>query len=156
MDIEALHQAIILALPKDPSSVIGLELAKDPSNERWSSRGSDGLLRLDNRIYVPNHSDLRLQVLCYFHDHPLSGHFGQNRTLEAVCCQYTWPKVRDFVRDYVTSCTTCGCNKPRRHQPYGLLKPLPVLVRPWDSISMDFIEQLPMSNGYTAILVVMD
>ncbi|GAW10029.1 retrotransposon nucleocapsid protein [Lentinula edodes] len=30
MDIEALHQAIILALPKDPSSVVGLELAKDP------------------------------------------------------------------------------------------------------------------------------
>ncbi|KAF8831748.1 hypothetical protein HHX47_DHR1001045 [Lentinula edodes] len=155
MDIEALHQAIILALPADPSSVVGLELAKDPSNERWSL-GSDKLLRLDDRIYVPNHGDLRLQVLRYFHDHPLSGHFGQNRTLEAVRRQYTWPKVRDFVRDYVTSCTICGRNKPRRHRPYGLLKPLPVPVRPWHSISMDFIEQLPMSNGFTAILVVVD
>ncbi|KAF8825021.1 hypothetical protein HHX47_DHR7000368 [Lentinula edodes] len=151
MDIKALHQAIILALPKDPSSIVGLELAKDPSNERWSL-GSNGLLRLD----VPNHGNLCLQVLRYFHDHLLSGHFGQNQTLEAVCRQYTWPKVRDFVCDYITSCTTCGRNKPQRHRPYGLLKPLPVPVRPWDSISMDFIEQLPMSNGYTAILVVVD
>ncbi|KAF8823414.1 hypothetical protein HHX47_DHR10000202 [Lentinula edodes] len=155
MDIEALHHAIILTLLKDPSSVIGLELAKDPSNECWSL-GSDGLLCLDDRIYVPNHGNLRLQVLRYFYDHPLSGHFGQNQTLEAVCRQCTWPKVRDFIRDYVTSCTICGRNKPRRHWPYGLLKPLPVPVRPWDSISMDFIEQLPMSNSYTAILVVVD
>ncbi|KAJ3806907.1 hypothetical protein F5876DRAFT_80225 [Lentinula aff. lateritia] len=49
MDIEGLHQAIILALPADPSSVVGLELAKDPSNERWSL-GSDNLLRLDDPI----------------------------------------------------------------------------------------------------------
>src|SRR5438445_6356027 len=31
-----------------------------------------------------------------------------------------------------------------------------VPVRPWDSISMDLIEQLPSSAGYTAILVVVD
>ncbi len=40
--------------------------------------------------------------------------------------------------------------------PYSLLKPLPVPERLWDSISMDFIEHLPDSNGFTAILVVID
>jgi hypothetical protein len=33
---------------------------------------------------------------------------------------------------------------------------LPVADRPWDSIQMDFIEQLPESSGYTAILVIID
>ena len=47
-------------------------------------------------------------------------------------------------------------NKTPRHCPFGLLKPLPVPECPWDSISMDFIEQLPESEGFTAILVIID
>ncbi len=57
---------------------------------------------------------------------------------------------------YVKSCTVCSRNKTPRHHPYSLLKPLLVLERPWDSISMDFIEQLPDSNRFTAILVVIN
>lgn len=74
--------------------------------------------------------------------------------LESIHHQYTWPKIRTFVWDYVSSCTVCGRNKSRRHRPYTLLKLLLVLVWPWDSISMDFIEQLPDLEGYTAILVI--
>jgi len=43
-----------------------------------------------------------------------------------------------------------------RHRPYGLLRPLPVPEHPGHSISMDFIQQLPASNGFTNILVVID
>ncbi len=64
--------------------------------------------------------------------------------------------MREYIRHYVKSCTVCSRNKAPRHHPYGLLKPLPVLKRPWDSISMDFIEQLPDSNRFTAILVVIN
>ena len=46
--------------------------------------------------------------------------------------------------------------KVPRHKPFGLLKQLPIPEKPWNSISMDFIEQLPNSSGYTAILVVVD
>src|SRR6516164_687235 len=48
------------------------------------------------------------------------------------------------------------CAKPQHHQPYGLLKQLPVLECPWDSISMDFIEKLPSFSGYNTILVIVD
>jgi IS30 family transposase len=37
-----------------------------------------------------------------------------------------------------------------------LLKQLPIPEKPWNSISMDFIEQLPSSSGFTTILVVID
>jgi hypothetical protein len=37
-----------------------------------------------------------------------------------------------------------------------MLKTLEVASRPWDEISMDFIEPLPVSNGYDSILVVVD
>ena len=47
-------------------------------------------------------------------------------------------------------------SKSQRHHPYGLLKQLPIPERPWNSISMDFIEKLPMSDGSDMILVIID
>ena len=64
--------------------------------------------------------------------------------------------MREFIQHYCQSCTICGWNKSLRHHPYGLLKPLPIPGRPWDPISIDFIEQLPDSNSFTAILVVIN
>jgi len=152
MDVETLHNNILSTLPSDPIAQIHLS---DPPDSHWSTNEA-GFLHLDGRIYVPDLDGLRLQVLQYHHDHPLSGHFGQNRTLELIQRKYTWPGLRTFVKDYVQSCTSCARAKTPRHRPYGLLKQLPVPERPWNSISMDFIEQLPGSTGFTAILVVVD
>ncbi|KIN98770.1 hypothetical protein M404DRAFT_31093 [Pisolithus tinctorius Marx 270] len=151
-DVECLHSDIVSTLPSDPVSASHLPT---PTKPRWSL-GSDGLLRLDGRIFVADIDDLRLRVLRFKHDHPLAGHFGQNRTLELVCRDYVWPNLRSDVKEYVRSCTACGWSKTLRHCPYGLLKQLPVPERPWNSISMDFIEHLPNSDGYSAILMVVD
>ena len=45
-------------------------------------------------------------------------------------------------------------SKSQRRRPYGLLKQLPIPERPWNSISMDFIEKLRMSDGSNTILVI--
>src|SRR5258708_2100173 len=61
-----------------------------------------------------------------------------------------------MVKDYVASCATCTHAKSPRHKPYGKLKQLLIPSRPWSSISMDFIEQLPDSKGFSTILVIID
>jgi len=152
MDVETLHSDILSALPSDPIAQVHLT---DPPDSRWSTDEA-GFLQLDGCIYVPDLDDLCLWVLQYQHDHPLAGHFGQNQTLELIQREYTWPGLRTFVKDYVQSCTSCARAKTPRHRPYRLLKQLPVLEKPWNSISMDFIEQLPSSTSFTAILVVVD
>ena len=37
-----------------------------------------------------------------------------------------------------------------------MLQPLPIPERPWESVSMDFITGLPISEGYMNIMVVVD
>jgi hypothetical protein len=90
------------------------------------------------------------------HDHLLSEHLSQNKTLELVCCKYVWPRMRAFIKDYCNSCTICKRSKTLCHKPYGLLRQLPIPSQPWNSISMVFVEQLPPSLGFTAILVIID
>jgi len=43
-----------------------------------------------------------------------------------------------------------------RHTPYGLLQSNEAPDRPWKSLAMDFITDLPKSEGYDTILVVID
>ena len=116
----------------------------------------NGLLLLDNRIYVPSAGNLRTRVLQYNHDHILAGHFGQNKTLELVHCRYSWPSLHADVQQFCKSCVTCMWSKLQRHKPYGSLKQLPIPEWPWNSISMDFIEKLLSSSGFDTILVIVN
>ena len=60
------------------------------------------------------------------------------------------------VKKFVISCDICQKAKPRRHAPIGLLQPLPIPGRPFETVTMDFITELPESNGYNTILVIVD
>ena len=64
--------------------------------------------------------------------------------------------LQTFVADYVRTCDTCCRAKMPMHHPYGLLQPLPSQSKPWQSISMDFITDLPPSQGFDVILTVVD
>ena len=153
MDIKQLHSNIHSTLSTD--SIASIHLKSEKSNPQWSLN-SNGLLWRDNCIYVPDSKDLQLWVLHYKHNHLTTGHFEQNKTINLVQHEYTWPRLCNFVKDFCKSCTSCYHAKTPHHRPYGSLKQLPILEKPWNSISMDFIEQLPASSGYTAILVVID
>src|SRR5467141_3049932 len=59
-----------------------------------------------------------------------------------------------FITDYIHSCAVCCHSKALHHKPFGPHHFLPLRERPWDSISMDFIEGLPLSDGHDTILMV--
>ena len=61
------------------------------------------------------------------------------------------------VQEYVTHCQTGQVNKAERLKAGGLLHPLEIPNRKWESISMDFIVGLPTTNcGHDAIWIVVD
>ena len=84
MDQEKLESDILSTLPQDP-----LYIAHQKELQlRWSIT-SDDFLRHDNLVYIPNINDLQLHILCYKHDHILSGHPCQNKTIDLICRDYT-------------------------------------------------------------------
>jgi len=111
MDIEHLHADILANLSSD---LIAKAHLSDTSNPRWST-DETGYLCLNGHMYVPKANDLRLHVLRYKHDHPLSGHFSQNRTLELIHREYTWPGIHTYIKDYIKSCMTCARAKTPHH-----------------------------------------
>jgi hypothetical protein len=116
----------------------------------------NGLLYYREKIYVPDYEDTRTRVIRQHHDTPSAGHPGRTKTFELVSRHYCWKGMNSNVRQYVSNCRTCWRIKPRRDRHQGLLQPLPIPERSWQHISVDFITSLPLSNGYDAVLVIVD
>ncbi|QRW25867.1 Transposon Tf2-12 polyprotein [Rhizoctonia solani] len=64
--------------------------------------------------------------------------------------------MKKFVNSYVSHCETCIRSKPTNQAPVGLLKPLQIPEQPWEDIAYDTIVGLPVSEGFDAILTVID
>jgi hypothetical protein len=61
-----------------------------------------------------------------------------------------------YIEYFVRSCESCQYNKVPRHACYSLLSLLELAYASWQSISMDFIVDLPKSNGHTQIWVIVN
>ncbi|QRW18405.1 Retrotransposable element Tf2 protein [Rhizoctonia solani] len=120
----------------------------------WELR--EGLLWFQRKIFVPKDDTIRNLILESRHDALAAGHPGQARTLELVSRSYYWPSLKKFVNSYVSHCKTCIRSKPTNQLPVGLLKPLQIPERPWEDIAYDMIVGLPVSEGFDAILTVID
>ncbi|KAK8584247.1 hypothetical protein V6N12_068493 [Hibiscus sabdariffa] len=60
------------------------------------------------------------------------------------------------IEAYVKTCLVCQQDKIEMKKPAGLLQPLPIPERPWESVSMDFIVGLPSTNDLSSIMVAVD
>ncbi|QRW21684.1 Retrotransposable element Tf2 protein [Rhizoctonia solani] len=101
----------------------------------------EGLLWCQGKIFVPKDETIRNLILESRHNMLAAGHPGQARTLELVSRNYYWPSMKRFVNSYV---------------PVGLLKPLQIPECPWEDIAYNMIVGLPVSEGFDAILTVID
>ncbi|CAM8883170.1 unnamed protein product [Rhodiola kirilowii] len=124
------------------------------SKLHYSTR--DGLILFKNRLYVPPDSALQTLILHEFHNSPTGGHAGVQRTLARVTANFYWHNLRNDVQTYVAECVVCQQAKTPTSKPQGLLPPLDILDKGWDSISMDFITHLPPSMGKIVIWVIVD
>jgi len=116
----------------------------------------DGYLWHQGKIWIPNNEGIRTNLIRRHHVILQAGHGGTAKTTELVQRKYYLPKMRETIKQYVKSCDICRRTKVVRHAPYGLMKPNEAPDRPWKSISMDFITDLPLSEAADAILIIID
>ena len=116
----------------------------------------EGKLVYRGKFYVPNYDPLKLKILELCHDNPSAGHPGREKTFELVSREYYWPSMRKYVAQYVRNCHTCQRSKQNNHAKFGVLRPLPIAQQPWQEVSMDFVTGLPESEGFNAVMVVVD
>ena len=95
-------------------------------------------------------------VLREVHNQITSSHPRRQKTVNLLARNYYWPKIEDIVYSYIQNCHICRPGKAPRDQYNGLLKPLPILTRPWINVTLDFVTGLANSNSYNAVLMVID
>jgi len=61
-----------------------------------------------------------------------------------------------YISQYVSTCDLYLRTKPWRHSPVGELQLLSILDARWDTLSVDFVVELPESSGHDAIMMIVD
>ncbi|QRW24207.1 Retrotransposable element Tf2 protein [Rhizoctonia solani] len=125
------------------------KLREDPSLEpiiQFLTKDAESARPQSGKL-IPDAENLKKRLLREFHDSPLAGHPGQQRTLELLSCNYWWPGMKSSAKEWVECCPTCQANQ-RAHNPVIALKPLEVPPFPFHTISYDFITGFPKSEGY--------
>ena len=64
--------------------------------------------------------------------------------------------MTSFVKHYISRCDRCARFKGTNQAPFGALNPLEAPHMLWVDITADFITDLPISNGYGSILIIVD
>lgn len=117
---------------------------------------TNGLLRYKNRVWIGKVPSLQTKLMAAFHDSAVGGHSGVPVTYKRLKQLFAWQGMKTAVHNFVKACLVCQQAKPDRTKLPGLLQPLPVPTMSWQVVSMDFVEGLPNSAGFTCVLVVVD
>lgn len=108
----------------------------------------------ETRIYISNHSDIRSDIIRHFHG---LGHLGTDKVSSSCARDAYWPKRHDDIAAYIASCHDCQSNKVPNQVPAGLQQPLEIPANFWDTVTTDFLSELPISeNGFDVVLVIVD
>ena len=152
MDKDTTEALITLLDQKSTSLRTGLE---DWTTEKF---GDKNVLFFKGKNYIPKDETLRRDIARMFHDHKTAGHPGELEMYNAIRQHYWWPGLRTFVKNYMQGCGACQQFKIDRcpSKPAFLPTEGAKSTRPFANCSIDLITDLPLSEGFDSILVIVD
>jgi len=120
----------------------------------------EGIILYQRLVYVP--AKLWEQLVKDIYKALAHGHQEMDKTIEQITRNFYFLGLRKTVQKVVSQCNLCIRSKATRHTLYGHLQSLKVPKRPWQSISLDFITDLPELEEpltkvkYNSILIIVD
>ncbi|WJX17476.1 hypothetical protein P8452_07389 [Trifolium repens] len=119
--------------------------------------GNDGILRFQERLCVPQNTEIRKLILEEGHKSKLSFHPGATKMYQDLKKMFWWFGMKKQIAEYVQSCLVCQKAKIEHQKPAGLLQSLDIPEWKWDGIAMDFVTALPKTpKKFDAIWVIID
>lgn len=104
------------------------------------------------RLCIPQ--SMIKEVLAIAHG---DGHPGFERCFDTVSKSWYIHGLTKQLRDYIRHCPDCLLLQTRRHQPYGSLQPIECPAVPFETLTIDFILGLPISEeGFDCAMTVVD
>ncbi|KAG6458358.1 hypothetical protein O3G_MSEX010822 [Manduca sexta] len=98
---------------------------------------------------------VRWQILRMNHDEV--GHFGYEKTLNRIREIFWFPKMRRFLKKYVSACLQCAHHKAPSGCKEGMLHPIPKIDTPFHTLHADYLGPFVRSKrGNTYILAIID
>jgi len=118
----------------------------------------EGVWYKEGRRVVTGGMEHKRAFIRTHHNAPVYGHPGINKTYQLTSRRYWWPNMQQDVRDYVRGCAECQWNKINTRPTKAPLSPIfPThKAMPFETVALDFITKLPVSQGYDSILTVTD
>lgn len=124
--------------------------------EEYNARGFEEKSPIDEHLDELTDPKEIKSVLKDFHDGPLGGHLGWQKTLERIRRQFSWKGMYGDVKRYVRKCGKCQRNKSARKT----LMPMVLTdtpTRPFQKVYMDMVGPLPETvSGNKLILSFQD
>jgi Integrase zinc binding domain len=112
----------------------------------------------DRRLVIPPDQGLKHELMNTWHKGSINGHPGQDETIRRINREYFWPSARGWITEYIKGCATCQQNKNLTHRIKTPIFRIPstISAKPFSHITMDLITGLLKSQGYNAILTIVD
>ena len=116
----------------------------------------NGVVLFNRRVVIPRNSPWVEKLFQEYHAGSVGGHGGTQKTYQRLASEFYWAGMKADVAKRVAECDVCQRNKSSNLAPAGLLQPLNLPERIWEDITMDFLEGLPRSEGFSVVFVVVD
>jgi hypothetical protein len=115
----------------------------------------NGIWYKNGRQVVMGNTEAKCFIIKSHHDSPVHGHPGISKTIQLTERLYWWPRMRNDVTEYVKGCADCQRHKVNMRPTKAPLQPIyPKLeAMPFETMALDFIVKLPVSQGFDSILV---
>ena len=110
--------------------------------------GDDGILRYQDRLYVPDVDDLRTMIVAEVHGSTYSIHLGSTKMYHDHKQIYWWDGMKKDIVEYVAKCHNCLQVKVEHLKPGGLTQIIEVPIWKWEAINMDFVVALPRTRRH--------
>ncbi|EFA74614.1 pol polyprotein [Heterostelium album PN500] len=114
----------------------------------------------DGKIIVPRVMSIVNNLLYQAHDSEFGCHRSASKTLHSISELYVWPNMAADIKKYCDDCIVCRRASDHARKRIGHLIPLPIPVKCFQRINIDFIPNLPveeyMGRKVDAIMVVID